>query len=256
MHTEIHLALSVLIGALLVFCRITGVFIFLPLPGVRSGPDAARIVLALFATLALFPVWPRLEAPDIAVMAGWILLEAGLGIAVGLVIGFLIEAFNFGAQLLSLQGGFSYAATIDPNTEAESTVLITLSQLAAGMLFFATGLDQQVLLSFARSLEKLPPGMVNLGPSLGLFLIRLGSVLFSTGLRLVLPAIAFLLMMDVALALLSRINSQLQVVSLAFPVKILGTILILSSLASLLPRIFLKSSQPAFEALRMILQVS
>lgn len=254
MPTNFDISLASLVGALLVFCRVTGIFVFLPIPGVRSGPDAAKIVLAICITLTMYPLWPKLTPPDFMVLAGWILLEAGLGMAVGLVIGFFMEAFSFGAQLLSLQGGFSYAATIDPNTEAESTVLVTISPLAAGMVFFATGVDHQVLLSFANSLEKLPPGSVVLSQSLGMQIVKVGGVLFTTGLRLVLPAIAFLLMMDLALALLSRINAQLQVVSLAFPAKILATILILATLSAILPRIFMKASQPVFETLRAVLQ--
>jgi flagellar biosynthetic protein FliR len=254
MGTDLQFSLSTLIGFLLVFCRIAGVFVYIPIPGTRSGPDAARVVLSLCITLTLFPLWPKPPEPDLAKLIGWMAMEVGLGTAAGLVIGFFMEAFAFGAQMLSLQGGFSYASTIDPTTQAESTVLITMSQLAGGMLFFATGVDQRVLLSFAKSLETFPPASFTLGQPMAQQLIHLGSAMFTTGLRLVLPAIAFLIMVDVALALLSRINTQLQVISLAFPAKIMATVLMLASLALLLPRIFVKASQPLDEALRAVLQ--
>ena len=49
--------------------------------------------------------------------------------------------------------------------------------------------------------------------------IRLGATLFSVGMRLALPVVALLVMVDVALALLGRINAQLQLLTLAFPAK-------------------------------------
>ena len=49
--------------------------------------------------------------------------------------------------------------------------------------------------------------------------------MFSVGLRLALPVVALLVMVDVALALLGRLNPQLQLLSLAFPVKMLTALL-------------------------------
>ena len=68
-----------------------------------------------------------------------------MGLAVGLAVAFLTEGFQMGAQIISLQAGYSFATTIDPNSGADSTVLITISQLAAGLLFFATGMDRLML---------------------------------------------------------------------------------------------------------------
>ena len=63
-----------------------------------------------------------------------------------------------GAQIISLQAGYSFATTIDPTSGADSGVLLTIAQIAAGLLFFATGLDRQILLIFAQSLTTHPPG--------------------------------------------------------------------------------------------------
>ena len=53
-------------------------------------------------------------------------------LAVGLVAAFLTEGFQLGAQVISLQAGYSFATTIDPTSGADSTVLLTIAQLAAG----------------------------------------------------------------------------------------------------------------------------
>ena len=45
--------------------------------------------------------------------------------------------------------------------------------------------------------------------------------MLSTGLRLALPIIAVLMMVDISLALIGRVNAQLQLMTIAFPVKMM-----------------------------------
>ena len=53
---------------------------------------------------------------------------------------------------------------------------------------------------------------------------RLTAEIFSLGMRLALPVVALLTLVDLALALVGRLNAQLQLVLLAFPVKMLATL--------------------------------
>ena len=73
--------------------------------------------------------------------------------------------------------------------------------------------------------------------------------------RLALPVVALLLMVDVALALLGRLNQQLQLLSLAFPLKMLTALLVLSWMAPLFPRILLEFSGHAWAAARRDVRV-
>jgi flagellar biosynthetic protein FliR len=210
--------------------------------------------LALGFTFALFPRWPSPHGNSSpAALAGWILAEAALGIALGLTVAITLESFALAAQILGLQAGYAYASTIDPNTEADSGVLLIFAQLMAGLLFFALGLDRQLLRLFALSLERIPAGAYVFGPFTAQILIRLGANLFSVGVRLALPVVALLVMVDVALALLGRLNQQLQLLSLAFPAKMLTALLVLSWLASLFPRILFEFSGQAWSTARELL---
>ena len=118
------------------------------------------MALSASITLALLPLWPVIPSAGLSfgTLVGWLLAEAGLGIGVGLAVAFLAEIFQMGAQIISLQAGYSFASTIDPTSGADSSVLLSIAQTTAGLLFFATGLDRQVLLAFAHSLRVHPPG--------------------------------------------------------------------------------------------------
>ncbi len=256
MHAEPALPASLLYGFLLVLARIGGIFVFIPLPTLKAGPNAAKIVLALALTFALFPLWPRVEPVPVTLIqvGGWILAEAAVGLAAGLAVAFIIEAMFVAAQAISIQAGFSYAAMVDPNTEADSTVLIVMAQLTAGLLFFAMGLDRQLLQILARSLETHPPGSFTaLSRSSVETLAMLGSGAFSTGLRLVLPVMTLLFLIDLSIGLLGRLNSQLQLVALAFPIKMIAALAALSFLILLVPKIYQQSAGVAFGALSKVL---
>ncbi|HSW51413.1 MAG TPA: flagellar biosynthetic protein FliR [Bryobacteraceae bacterium] len=230
--------MSTLYGFLLVLTRVGSALIFVPLPGVRKGPEAARVVLALSLTIALLPQWPDVEPdPSLGTLAGWILAEAALGILFGLLVGFWAEAMQVAAQAVGLEAGFAYASMVDPQTQADSGVLLVFAQLAAGLLFFSMGLDREVVRVFARSLETFPPGAVLApGPAMEAVL-RLGAGMFTTGIRLALPCLALLALVDIALALVGRLNAQLQLLTLAFPLKMLAAVLVLAWLLPVFPRV-------------------
>ena len=120
------------------------------------------------------------------------------------------------------------------------------------MLFFTLGLDREVIRLFAMSLEKIPVGTYALGPKMAEGVIRLGSSIFSVGMRLALPIIALLIMVDVALALMGRLNQQLQLLSLAFPVKMLVSLLMLSWLAVIFPRMMQEHRGRVWTAIHQI----
>ncbi|MBZ5636888.1 MAG: flagellar biosynthetic protein FliR [Acidobacteriia bacterium] len=255
MGTELKLEIGTLYSFLLVLARVSGVFVFVPLPGIKAGPDAIRAALAVSITLALLPLWPAIPSANLSLgtLVGWLLAEAGLGMGVGIAVAFLAEVFQMGAQIISLQAGYSFASTIDPTSGADSSVMLAIAQTAAGLLFFATGLDREVLLAFAQSLSVHPPGQVVLRTSMLNQVIQTGSAMFSTGLRLVLPLVAMLLIVDLSLALLARLNSQLQLITLAFPVKMMLSLALLAWLLLVFPKVFTQASGPILRLVRQLL---
>lgn len=242
MPVEATLSLPMLYAFLLVLARVSGVFAFLPFPGFRNSPLAPRIVASLALSVALLPLWPRVTVqPSLGMIAGWIAAEAAFGIMIGIAVAFFAEGFLLAMQVLGLQAGYSYASTIDPSSEADTGVLQVLAQIAANLLFFVAGLDREVIRAMAGNLERHPPGTFASLASVDT-LVRLGGQVFVTGLRLALPVVALLLLVDITLALTGRIHARLQLLSLAFPAKMLAALAMLASLAVLYPVIYTQSA--------------
>ena len=254
MHGELQLSTATLLGFLVTLARIGGVFVFLPLPGMKSVADMARIILSVCITMALFPQWPRVSPEiSIALLVVWTISEAALGIGIGLAVAFVTEALLVAAQTLGLQAGYAFASMVDPNTQADSGVLVVFAQLAAGLLFFAAGLDREVLRVFARSLEILPAGSFVLSRGMGERLLSNGAAMFSTGVRLAMPVIAVLAMVDISLALLGRVNAQLQLLTIAFPIKMMLALTVFGWILVLLPSVMRTDMGRALTAARGLL---
>jgi flagellar biosynthetic protein FliR len=254
MGGELVLSTATLLGFLVTLARVSGVFVFVPLPGMTSGFAIARTLLSLSMTVALFPYWPQVPGElSAGLLMVWLLSEGALGIGIGLTVAFVTEGFNVAAQVMGLQAGYAYASTIDPNTQADSTVLVLLAQLAAGLLFLTMGLDREVIRIFVRSMQLAPPGSFVLSPALGRQLLSMGSAMFSTGVRLALPVVAILLLVDISLALLGRVNSQLQLLTIAFPVKMMVGLAVIGWLMLLIPTLLRSGSATAFSMSRMLL---
>ena len=94
MGGELILSTATLLGFLLTLVRVSGVFIFVPIPGMSSVANPARIMLVLSVTVALFGQWPQITAtPSVGQFTMWFMIEAALGIGVGLAVSFVAESF-------------------------------------------------------------------------------------------------------------------------------------------------------------------
>jgi flagellar biosynthesis protein FliR len=249
-------AWPVLAGFLCVAARLGSCLVLIPIPGFRTAPMMAKAGLLAAISVAAYPLLDgRFVAP-----ASWgamlVLLasEMAVGLAAGAIIGLLNEIFSFAMQSLAMQAGYAYASAIDPNTQADSGVLMVIAQFAAHLLFFATELHLVVFRAFARSLERIPPGELMVTLADGARLIELGGAMLEFGVRLALPVMGVLLLTDLALALLGRMQPNLQLLTLIFPVKMLGALIMLAALAPALPRLYRSAAQPAMEALERLLR--
>jgi flagellar biosynthesis protein FliR len=224
----------------LTLARVGGVFSFVPFPAFKQAPDLVKVALSVLVTIALYPVWPKWVGPmpSEGFLVVVLMSEAALGITIGLSVRFIEEALLLSSQMVGLQAGYSFASTIDPSSQADSSVLQVLASLMASLLFFAFRLHEHVIRALAQSMVSHPPGHIMQLSASAEPLIRLGSTIFTAGLRLAFPIVALLMFIDISLALLGRLNQQLQLLSLSFPVKMLVALVVLGLTGPAIPLIY------------------
>lgn len=256
MRADFAIPVDTLAAFLLVMARIGALMMYLPVPGIRQAPNVARVVFTVACTFVLYPFWAHSKglAGNPALFLGALFAEATVGLGIGLIISFISEALLTAAQSMSLQAGYSYASTIDPNTEAEAGYLVIIAQLLAGLLFFSFGIHRQVIAALAHSLTTVPPGAFVVAPSLMEVVARSASAIFTVGLRLGLPMIALLAMTDIALALMGRLNTQLQVMTISFPLKMMAALGLFAWISVLIPVVYRDTARQMMDAVYRLLR--
>jgi flagellar biosynthetic protein FliR len=74
-----------------------------------------------------------------------------------------------------------------------------------------------------------------------------------TGLQLAAPVLALMLVLDIAFAVLGRLQTQLQLLSLSFSIKMLLGLSFLTGILPFFPAVFAKSTAATFEMLLRLL---
>lgn len=230
-------------------------FVFLvPIPHLRAAPPQVKVMLGILLAVLLLPGHPRRPflPPGagidriLSAMAAEALLGMAVTAAVAVLIGIVLEVFVVAARLVGLNAGFGYVSTIDPNTQADSGILDVLGGLLASLVIVTAGMDRPVLLLLSRALETPHwPGM-----TAGIHAI--GEVLgqaWTAGARLALPIVVLLVVIDLLLALGSKFQAQLQMITLSFPLKILGGLWMLAFGLSLWPELMLRVVNTALAVL-------
>lgn len=243
-----------LVNYVLLLARSSGFLVFLPLPGARRLPAAPKVVLAVMLAVLMVPRASGLSDPSLLegaaspwILTGMIASEAAFGIAIGSAVGLLLEALGLGAQILGFQAGYSYINMVDPTSQVDASVLNVILALLGSLLFFAFDLHIHLLGALFLSLDYWPLGSFLTKPADGLMVVQLGSAVFVTAVRLAFPIVAVLLLIDLTLGLLNQIHSRMQLLTLAFPAKIIAATALLYPVLLVAPTLFHDLAEQAYQ---------
>jgi flagellar biosynthesis protein FliR len=229
------LPVDLLLGFLLAMVRTAAWLVVAPPFNTRMVPVTAKVGLAV--ALAV-PMAPRVAAtappPELAPLITAVLLQVGVGLALGFVVQLLFAAVQAAGELVDLFAGFTIAATYDPFTGANQAVFGRLYQLLATTLLFVSGGHLLLLEGLLDSFAAVPSGMPDLGATSAELLDVLG-LFFLSALEIAAPLLGVLFLTEAALGLLSKAAPQMNVFTLGFPIKILMTLLLAGLALPLLP---------------------
>lgn len=222
--------------------RVLGLLAIAPVLGNQAVPIRVKVALGLLITLAISPLIGPL--PDVAPgsWAGLFILAQQIlaGVAMGLVMRFAFAAVDMAGELTGLQMGLGFATFFDPQNATTSPVIAQFFGLLATLVFLAINGHLLIISTLAQSFSALPVSAT--GHLAGAELASWGGAIFSSGLMLALPAIAALLITNIALGILTRTAPQLNLFAVGFPVTLLAgfamIMLMMPAFAPALDRIF------------------
>jgi flagellar biosynthetic protein FliR len=209
------LLVSLRAGCLLYFC---------PPWDSRLIPVVVRVFSILGLSLALTPmVSPYLPSFPATWSAGVFLVirEFLIGLGCGLVFRFLFSGVEMAGNLVATQMGFGMATLLDPQTQAQNTLLAELLVLSATLIFLTMDGHHAFLRLLVQSYQDVPlVTSISLPESLFTYVPNLGSLMYSLSVQLLAPVLALLFLTQLALGLVARAVPQIQVMMVSFPLTI------------------------------------
>jgi flagellar biosynthetic protein FliR len=210
--------------------RISGVIIAAPLAW-SSAPPQARVGLTLALALAIHSAAPAsLHTQDIVAVLSAVPFELMVGLAMGMVVRFALAAVQVAADVFSPMLGFGVASLFDPHAQVtESPVAQLLRQLAI-LFALILGLHRVAIGAVLESFRLLPIGAVLRPGAATEGLLEASTAAIAAGARLAMPIVAVLLVIQVALAFVSRAAPAMQIFSVGFAVTLIcgSTVLVLA----------------------------
>lgn len=203
----------------LLAARMGGLMLVAPVFASRTVPVMVRTSMLVVLSWLLFPVAVSVGGAPV-ISPATALAETLIGFAIGLGAAVAVGAAEAMGDLLAVHIGLSGAAALDPLTNQSVPVLGQFANLFAIAVLLSVDAHVLMLDAMAASLRYIPIGSPIDAPRGMAAMVSLGSVLFLLGLRFAAPVLAAVLLANVALAVLSRIAPQLNVLSVAFPIQI------------------------------------
>ncbi|WP_267423109.1 flagellar biosynthetic protein FliR [Methylobacterium sp. GC_Met_2] len=228
---------------LITFARVGTLIMLMPGIGEQSVSPRLRLAFAVLTTLVLFPtVRPLLGGTEGLAgprLIGLLFGETIVGLVLGLSVRMVLAALQTAGTIIAAQIGLSYAMTVDPSQGGQQVAIGNFLSLLGITLIFTTDLHHLAIEGLARSYDVLPPdGIPAFSDALTLATRALARG-FTLAMQISGPFIAFGILFNLGLGVLSRLMPQLQVFALAVPASVLAGVVILMGCLGVMMGVFL-----------------
>ncbi|GEM00785.1 flagellar biosynthetic protein FliR [Halolactibacillus halophilus] len=215
---------------LLVFGRLAGFFVTLPIFSYRNIPTQFKIGFAAFVSLMIMFT---LDIPVIALDLTFVFLlvkEVIIGLIIGFVANIIMTAIQIAGNFIDFQMGFAIANVIDPQTGAQGPVIGQYLYILALMFLLAVDGHHLLIQGAIHSFDVIDVDqLIDLGQdSLLITAINMFNQLFLIAFQMAIPIVGTLFLVDVTLGIIARTVPQLNVFVVGIPLKIGVSLFVLS----------------------------
>lgn len=226
-------------GVIWPFVRIGAMLVAAPVFGAGTVPVRVRLALALVLAWALQPYLPAVSAVDPVSIEGGLVTASQvlIGVTMGFILQMVFSAMVLAGQAIALSMGLGFATLVDTQYGVQVPVVSHFYVILATLLFLSLNGPLMFLDMLVRSFHLLPVGPLMLRNGALWQIVHWGGTMYAAGLLVALPAVASLLLVNVAFGVITRAAPQLNIFAVGFPMTlILGFVLILFSLPTLAPQ--------------------
>lgn len=223
--------------AVLVLARISCAVMLLPGIGETDAPAITRAGIAVTLTILVAPIVAPLipsGPPDLGSFAKALAAEMLTGAWLGWLARVIVLALPMAGQVIAHMIGTSSVLQNDVDLGPTTTALSRLFTLAIPVVVLASGLDALPLSALVNSYLTIPPGHflpAQAGTELAITTVAKA---FSLALQLASPFVVLSMVWFIAIGLVARLSSRLQIYFVAAPSQIFGGLILFALLATTL----------------------
>lgn len=218
---------------LCVVARISGLVVVAPGPwSVAPTRVRAALVVLLAFVATVSPLGHGVELSDKPLMVALAnMSEFALGACMGMTVRLVVSVAEIAAEFIAPQLGIGVAQLFDPHMHTSETPVGALFRHLALLIGVLVGLHRQIIGTLLASFHVIPPGeLIDPGRAAGTILALMTESV-ETGVRIALPTVAVLFMVQIALAFIARAAPALQIFSVGFAVTLgVGMLVLVVSL--------------------------
>jgi flagellar biosynthetic protein FliR len=219
------------------FLRISALIAAAPVFGNRLIPPRIRLGAALTVTMIIAPVVPPAPMIDPVSFSG--LLIAAQQVLIGVTLGFALRlvfaVLEIGGQLTAQMMGLGFAVLVDPQNGIDVPVVSRLYVVLATLVFLALNGHLAIIEVLSASFVTLPVGSQGVGRDGLWILVTHAGWVFSAAVRMALPAIVALFIVNLAFGVMVRAAPQLNIFAVGFPLTLVfGFFVMLLTLPNML----------------------
>ena len=163
---------------------------------------------------------PKVDAISLASFI-IILQQMLIGIALGFIVEMLTQVYVIAGQLIAMQTGLGIATTVDPSQGASVVVISQWFLFLVSLVFISLNGHLVLIEILIDSFTTFPVSMQGFGAEDFGLIVRWSGWMFSAALVIALPAIAALLVVNLAFGVMTRAAPQLNIFALGFPVTMI-----------------------------------
>lgn len=206
---------------LLIWVRISGLFLIAPVFSSRNIPGIVKIGLSGLIALLTVPLIPPVEpTSDVLSYVLLIITELLIGLTIALLVQLVFASIQLAGQLIDMQMGFFIVNVIDPEHGTQVPLMGNFKFLLALVVFLIIDGHHMLIRAIINSFSFLPIGVNIIDQNLIIFLIDAFKSLFITALQLSAPTVGALFIVSVALGIINRTVPQMNVFMVGMPAKI------------------------------------
>ena len=201
-----------------------------PFFGSRMLPLQVRIVLSF--SLGAFVI-SHIAPPSIDVLTSFmaiplVIQELAIGLTVGLTFTIIFATAGLAGEKIASSSGLSFSMQVDPSGSGQTPVVSQILSLFCLVIFFSINGHLHAVALILESYKVVPVGAPLLWAVMIQSGIDAGGLMFSFAASIMLPIVAVLFVINLAIGIMTKSAPQLNLFSFGFPITIFSVFILIT----------------------------